>query len=96
MSTLRSFDKEIAQELGTTAPKVRKVIAKMEEILLKKLIFGEEVVLTGIGKFIQAKREERYQHNVNTGKQVLVPKHYKILFKTTPSLDARMKTKKVF
>lgn len=93
--TLKDFDREIAKELDMSPHSVRKVIASLEKQMLKKLIFGQEVVITRIGKFIQTKRQERTQHNVNTGKLNVIPKHYKIQFKTTPSLDSRMKAKTV-
>ena len=93
---LKDLDKEIAKETGLRIADIRIVIGSLEKVLLKKLVFGQEVVITRIGKFIQAKRKEREQHNVQTGKMAIVPKHYKILFKTTPSLDSRMKAKKVY
>lgn len=93
---LTDLDKEIAKDTGFKQADVRKMISSLEKILLKKLVFGQEVVITRIGKFIQSKRQERQQHNVNTGKVETILKHYKILFKTTPSLDSRMKAKKVY
>ena len=93
---LKDLDKDIAKETGMTQVEIRKVIGSLEKVLLTKLVFGQEIVITRVGKFVQSKRAEREQHNVHTGKMETIPKHYKILFKTTPSLDARMKAKKVY
>lgn len=93
---LRDLDKEIAKDVKMKQSEVREVLGLLEKALLKKLIFGQEVVITRVGKFVQGKRAAKQMHNVNTGETQLIPKHYKILFKTTPSLDSRMKAKKVF
>ena len=93
---IKDFDKEIAKELGMNKADVRKVIGSLEKVLLKKLVFSQEVVIRNVGKFIQSKREAKYMNNVNTGERQLVPKRYKIQFRTTPSLDNRMKAKKVY
>ena len=63
----------IAEEAGLTQVEVAKVVNAALEVITVQLKKGEEVVITGFGKFEARKRAARVGTNPATGAQIQIP-----------------------
>ena len=85
----------IHNELGF--PKSRS--AELLEILLEQikstLVMGEDVLLSGFGKFCVKEKRERRGRNPATGESIMLPPRRIVTFKCSGSLRAKINKKSI-
>jgi integration host factor subunit alpha len=85
--TLRKSDiaEEIAN-LGLSRKKATNLIEHLLEVIKKSLTEGEDVLISGFGKFSVRKKRERMGRNPETGKAMLLSKRRVISFRCSSLL----------
>ncbi len=77
--------KEVADYTHVLQADVKKVLASICDTIIETVSDGEDVQLSGFGKFIRTKRSARSGKNSFTGKPFSVPAHHAPKFQ--PSKD---------
>jgi DNA-binding protein HU-beta len=62
----------IAEEAGAPTSEVQKYFAVFEEVVTEALKSGEEVQITGFGKFSVRERKAREGRNPQTGEKIMI------------------------
>ncbi|MBF0118132.1 MAG: integration host factor subunit alpha [Desulfobacterales bacterium] len=83
MDTLTKADivTEIQNKMGYSKEKCVDVVEKLMEIIKKTLETGEDVLISGFGKFCVKDKKERRGRNPATGEDMILPKRRVITFK---------------
>lgn len=77
-------------ELGFTKKKSIDIVEKLLEIIKKKLEHGEDVLISGFGKFCVKDKKERRGRNPATGDDLLLRKRKVVTFKCSGKLRNRI------
>jgi len=67
------FIKKVSENSGVNQKNTKEVVESMIELIKSALKSGDEVKLTGFGKFETKKRSERVAMNPATKKKMVVP-----------------------
>jgi len=82
--------KAAAKQAGVTQKQARTVLDAVKEAIVAHLKKGEDVRLTGLGKFYAKHRSAHKARNPKTGKQVDVPARNYLRFKAFDSGNAKL------
>ena len=83
--TKRELVKNVSEKTGFTQKDVLVVVDNMFDTIAKAVV-GEDVAITGFGKFVTTERAARTMRNPSTGEQVQVPAKKSIRFKPAKNL----------
>ena len=83
---------EVAR-IGFTRKKSVELVETLTEIIKKTLENGEELLISGFGKFYIRKKAKRTGRNPKTGEEAVVSERRIVGFKCSPVLRDRMNTK---
>lgn len=78
----------VAQACGATQKDTEDFLRELFSMVATSLAEGETVKLKGLGTFKQQKVGERKSVNVSTGKEMIIPGHFKISFVPSKELSA--------
>jgi DNA-binding protein HU-beta len=65
----------IAEETDVTKSEAQKYLATFEEVVTNVLKSGEEIQITGFGKFYVREQKAREGRNPQTGEKMKIPAH---------------------
>lgn len=77
-------------DLGFTKKKSSEVIETLLEIIKRSLEEGEDVLVSGFGKFCVKDKKERRGRNPATGSELTLPKRRVVTFKCSGRLRNRI------
>jgi nucleoid DNA-binding protein len=93
---LTDYKKDLSKEFNITEREGKKIIMFLLTKMRRDLIFGQEISLREIGKFILAVRRRRRFHNIKTGNIELTKKNsFYLKFQVYPNLEQKLKDKTV-
>ena len=78
---------------GYTKHQATKVVETFLEIIKSTLESGEDVLVSGFGKFCVKQKEERRGRNPATGGDMMLPSRKVVTFKCSGKLRERIKAK---
>ena len=81
----------LVKKMGISKGQASEYLSVLLEEITKALSRGEEVVLTGFGKFKVAQRKERAGINPKTGEKIKIPARKAPVFKPGQTLKAAVK-----
>lgn len=81
----------IAQTLEMTQKDVETVVSTTFTTIADEMAAGNEVSISGFGKFIAVEKPERIARNPQTGAEIIVPAHSTPKFKASQSLKYLVK-----
>lgn len=81
----------IAQTLEMTQKDVETVVSTTFTTIADEMAAGNEVAISGFGKFIAVEKAERIARNPQTGTEIIVPAHSTPKFKASQSLKDLVK-----
>jgi integration host factor subunit alpha len=67
-------------QLGISKTKSEQVVASLIEIIKKTLENGEDLLITGFGKFSVKEKRKRKGRNLKTGKDLMLGERKKVMF----------------
>ena len=77
-------------EIGFTKYKSRKIVENLLELIKSKLESGEDVLVSGFGKFCVTEKRERRGRNPATGKDLMLRPRKVVTFKCSGKLRERV------
>ncbi|MFZ0945065.1 MAG: integration host factor subunit alpha [Syntrophobacteraceae bacterium] len=77
-----------------TKPESAQIIDTLFELIKQSLQYGEEVLISGFGKFSVQEKRARPARNLHTGKPIMLPPRKVVTFKCSGILRARMNGEK--
>ena len=83
----------IKDRLGFTRKQSIEVVETLLENIKKKLESGEDVLISGFGKFCVKQKEERRGRNPATGSDMMLPPRKVVTFKCSGRLRDKIKGK---
>lgn len=81
----------VAEDLEMTQKLVGEVVDAVFVNITNALVDGDEVSITGFGKFVTVEKEERAARNPQTGEEIMVPAHSTPKFKAAQALKDAVK-----
>jgi integration host factor subunit alpha len=81
---------DIYNYVGLSKSKSRSVIENFFEILKQKLEKGEDILISGFGKFVVKKKEERRGRNPQTTEDLHLRARKVVIFKTSGALRKKI------
>ena len=85
------FIARLAQEADITKVDAKEELDDVLDTIIKVLSEGEDVALTGFGKFTINRVEERNGRNPSTGESIVIPAHNKIAFSFANNVKKELK-----
>jgi len=85
---------EISNKIGFTKKDSVDIIEKLLEIIKKTLEDGEDVLISGFGKFCVKKKGERKGRNPATGEPMMLKARKVVTFKCSGKLREKISTEK--
>ncbi|MGN1104135.1 MAG: HU family DNA-binding protein [Candidatus Coproplasma sp.] len=82
--------KVVAEKAGMTQAVAADAVNAMVDVIVEKLIEGDEVAILGFGAFKVADRPARTARNPQTGETVEVPASKAVTFKVSKSLKEKL------
>jgi len=83
----------IQSELGFTKNKSIRTVETLLEIMKKTLASGEDVLVSGFGKFCVNRKRERRGRNPATGSEMMLPARRVVTFKCSGTLRNKVNGK---
>lgn len=83
--------REIAKDLAMKQTDVKNVLDRLQEVVLSKVVNGEEVQMHGFGKFYLSKTPPRKGRNPVTGEEVTIGETWNIRFRAFSNAKTRLK-----
>jgi integration host factor subunit alpha len=80
-------------QAGLSKQKARTTVDTVFELVKKELESGEDVLISGFGKFIVRKKEARRGRNPQTGQDLTLEPRRVITFKCSPRMRERINGK---
>lgn len=77
-------------EKGFTKKEADRLVGKVLEIIKTTLEGGDDVLISGFGKFSVREKSKRMARNPKTGEEALVDERRVVTFRCSPVLRARM------
>ena len=94
--TKKEIAKAIAEEMGITQIKTKKIVQKVFDRITESLVQDGRIELRNFGIFMVKKRKPRKARNPRTGEKVKVPAKMVVVFKPGLEMEERVsKLKKV-
>jgi integration host factor subunit alpha len=84
--TKAAIIEEIKKRNGFSKKKSSETIEALLEIIKNTLVSGEDVLISGFGKFCVKQKEERRGHDPVTGNDMMLPYRKVVRFKCSGSL----------
>ncbi len=84
--TKAQIAQKIADDCGSLKGEATELIEKLLDIMKKKLIAGEDVMISGFGKWNVRSKRPRRGRNPQTGKQMLLDARRVVTWKYSPVL----------
>ena len=90
--TLKKVDivESVAEQNGFPKTKSTEIVKALLEIIKKSLESGEDVLITGFGKFCVKKKNERKGRNPATGESMMIRPRRVVTFKYSGNLRDRV------
>lgn len=88
--TKNEIANHIAQELDISALKSTKIIETILELIKHSLESGEDVLISGFGKFIVKEKRERRGRNPATGEDLILTPRRILTFRCSGKLKERI------
>lgn len=82
--------KGLANRVSVPIPQAEKLVNEVLDLIGLSLACGEDVMLSGFGKFEVRQRRAVVRRNPKTGEEVKVPPKVSLGFKPSPNLKDRM------
>jgi integration host factor subunit alpha len=82
----------VQQELNLPKNQSTKKVESLLEIIKSSLASGEDVLISGFGKFCVREKRERKGRNPATGKDLMLPPRKVVTFKVSGKLRERIKS----
>ena len=76
----------IQNHLGISRKRSSELVETLQEIIKKTLENGEDVLISGFGKFCVKEKKERKGRNPATGEDMMLDKRKVVTFKCSPVL----------
>ena len=80
-------------QVGLSKPKSAQVVESLLEIIKKTLENGEDILISGFGKFYVKDKRERPGRNPGTGEEFTVKSRRVVTFRCSPVLRAKVNRK---
>ncbi len=80
---------KVTQETGLTKHQSRHAVERVLEIMKGSLTSGEDVLISGFGKFCVREKSERHGRNPATGDSLMLPARRVVTFKCSGKLRYR-------
>ena len=87
----KDFINELAKRTGLKKVDSERTVNAITEIIIDTLSKGEEVNITGFGKFIVRRKEEKNGRNPYNGESLIIPAHNVPVFKAGKILKEAVK-----
>ena len=84
----------IRKQAGLPKPKSAQVIESFLEIIMRTLENGEDVLISGFGKFCVREKRERGRRNPQTGNDLMLGERRVVTFRCSGRLRDRISGKK--
>ena len=81
----------IRSQLGLPKIKSVEIVESMLEIIKKRLENGEDVLISGFGKFCVKNKKQRRGRNPQTGEDLILGERRVVIFKCSTVLKKRIK-----
>ena len=81
---------KISEEIDQSPPKAKDTIETLLEIMKATLVSGEDVMISGFGKFQIKEKSQRKGRNPATGKEMMLDKRRVVTFKCAGKLRDKM------
>lgn len=81
----------VSEDLEMTQKLVGEVVDAVFANIEAALVNGDEVAISGFGKFVTVEKEEKTARNPQTGAEIIVPAHRTLKFKASQSLKEAVK-----
>lgn len=91
-----NFEDDLSQEFGFTKKTSRKIIMFLLKKIRTSIMFGQELSLRGIGKFVLRVRKPKKFLNLQSGEMQISKKSYYLDFKVYDNLKEYLKKKTVY
>ena len=82
----------LCQDLDIPKKKAAELIESLLDLMAKTLESGEDVLISGFGKFCVKQKNERKGRNPATGEDLMLGSRRVITFKCSPILRAKVNT----
>ncbi len=86
----RDIIDNILMEIPMPRREAQDIVESIIEIIKDKLAIGEEVLVSGFGKFCVQEKKERMGRNPATDSEMILPKRKIVTFKCSKILKNRM------
>jgi len=87
--TKAAIIQRVVQEAGLTKNKSGHVVEQLLEIIKRTLAYGEDVLISGFGKFRVLEKTERRGRNPATGEDLMLKPRRVVIFKCSGKLRDR-------
>lgn len=84
---------KMSDQLGFTKDKSAQVVESLLEILKSALASGDDILVSGFGKFCVKEKKERKGRNPATGEDAMLPARRVVTFKWSGKLRDRLNKK---
>jgi DNA-binding protein HU-beta len=88
----RELTAAVAERTGTTIKAAEEHVAAFFAVIGDTVASGEQVAITGFGKFERVQRPERQSRNPATGERITVPATYAPKFRAGEVFKSNVKT----
>jgi integration host factor subunit alpha len=88
--TKADIAQKIASECGFVKHEAAEFLEKLLGIMKKKLTAGEEVLISGFGKWTVKSKRARKAKNLQTGQEIILDARRVVTWKYSPVLKARL------
>ena len=92
--TKQSFIEKISEEINLTPSQAKDTVEHLLEIMKSTLASGEDIMLSGFGKFQVNEKAARKGRNPATGKDMMLKKRRVVTFNCAGALRDKIKEKK--
>jgi integration host factor subunit alpha len=90
--TKADIAKKIADDCGFMKGEATEIVEKLLEIIKNKLIMGEDVMISGFGKWTVKAKHSRRGRNPQTGEELILDARRVVTWKYSPVLKKAVNT----
>ncbi len=80
----------VQAEIGFTRHQSTEIVENLIELIKSKLVYGEDVLVSGFGKFCVHQKRERRGRNPATGEDLMLAPRKVVTFKCSGNLKKRI------
>ena len=88
--TKAAITETISEKNNLSPPEARKTIETLLEIIKSTLVSGDNLMISGFGKFVVNEKTPRKGRNPATGKEMMLDKRRVVVFKCSGELKSRI------